>query len=174
MGQPKALLKIDGETFAARLTRILRSVADPVILVTGASTNVEAPGATIVHNPDWESGQLTSLQTGFRAISPDAPAAFFVPVDCPMFTVETVTQLWNAYASQPHAFVIPRLDGRRGHPVLASREMIDAILALPPSGQARDVVHAHRDRTLYVDVTDTGIFTDIDTPSDYAALERGL
>lgn len=170
MGQPKALLKIGDETFAERLVRVFGFVCRPVILVTGAHKDIYFPEATVLHNPGWSSGQLTSLQAGLRAIPAETPAAFFAPVDCPMFTADTVSLLWNAYRAQPALFIIPQMNGRRGHPVLASRPMIEEILALPESSQARDVVHAHRDQTTYVEVTDPGIFSDIDTPEDYARL----
>lgn len=170
MGQTKALLAVEGETFAARLVRVLGLVADPVILVTGAEPDIPAVGCTIVHNPAWQSGQLTSLQAGLRAIPADVPAVFFTPVDCPLFQEETVRRLWSAYLGNPSSFVIPRKDGKRGHPVLASRKMMEEFLTLPPSGQARDIVHAYVDQTLYVEVEDAGIFADIDTPQDYEAL----
>ncbi|MGH9591581.1 MAG: hypothetical protein ACRD5L_00710, partial [Bryobacteraceae bacterium] len=67
-------------------------------------------------------------------------------------------------------FVIPRKDGRRGHPVLAARAIAAEFLALPPTAQASEVVHRFVDRTHYVDVDDTGIFTDIDDPEAYRKL----
>ena len=172
MGTPKALLSLNNETFASRLVRVLGIVAQPVILVTGAHPGISVPGAQMIHNPDWQEGQLTSLQTGLRALGPEIPAAFFCPVDCPLFTEQTVRLLWEKFEEKNSPFIIPRKKDKRGHPVLASRKMMDEICALPPSGQARDVVHAYVDQTIYIDVEDEGIFADIDTPEDYEALRR--
>ena len=69
-------------------------------------------------------------------------------------------------------FVIPRLNGKRGHPVFATRAIAAELLALPPTAEARDVVHAHVDRTRYVDVEDTGIFADVDDPEAYRRLKE--
>lgn len=167
MGAPKALLTLEGETFAARLARVFASTARPVILVTGAHPNISAPGVENVWNSGWPSGQLSSLQTGLRAVPASAPAFFFAPVDCPAFTEATVRALWQKFQAEPAPFVIPRMGDKRGHPVLAAQSMVAEFLALPEDGQARDVVHRHRDSTRYVDVDDPGIFADIDTPDAY-------
>lgn len=169
MGTSKAQLEIAGVTFVARLVAAFAPVCDPVILVTGAIPGITAPGAQIVDNPDWPAGQLTSLQAGLQRVR-QAPAAFFTPVDCPAFNAQTVAAMWAAFAGEP--FVIPRYRGQRGHPVLMGASMFDELLALPKSGQAREVVHRHRPATRYVDVDDAGILADIDTPADYQELIR--
>lgn len=173
MGKPKALLTLDNnETFAGRLVRVLSSVANPVVLVTGAVSGIEIAEAITIQNPNWQLGQLTSLQAGFRTLPASSPAALFCPVDCPLFRQDTVERLWEAYQRTQALFVIPRTGNKRGHPVLASKLMIHKILALPETGQARDVVHQHVDDTEYVDVDDPGIFSDIDTPQDYDSLRN--
>jgi molybdenum cofactor cytidylyltransferase len=68
--------------------------------------------------------------------------------------------------------VIPRQSGRRGHPVFAARSIAAELLALPPTAEAREVVHAHVDGTEYVDVDDAGIFTDVDDPEAYRRLKE--
>jgi molybdenum cofactor cytidylyltransferase len=169
MGTSKAQLEIAGVTFATRLSRAFAAVCDPVILVTGAIAGITAEGARAVHNPGWPAGQLTSLQVGLREAL-DAPAVLFAPVDCPLFESRTVAALWAAFAGEP--FVIPRYQDRRGHPVLMGQSAFAEILALPSTGQAREVVHRHRPATRYVDVDDAGILADIDTPADYQELIR--
>jgi molybdenum cofactor cytidylyltransferase len=171
MGAPKALLEIGGVTFAQRLARTFGAVCDPVLLVSGAVTGILAPPAIEVHNARWPLGQLSSLQAGLRALPAAAPAAFFTPVDCPLVRAETVALVWTAFARAPSAmFAIPRHGDRRGHPVLAGPTAIARLLALPETAQARDVVHAARSETVFVDVDDPGIFADIDTPADYRRL----
>lgn len=169
MGTSKAQLEIAGVTFASRLVSVFAAVCDPIILVTGAIAGISAPGARLLHNPDWPAGQLTTLQAGLRQVS-QAPAAFFTPVDCPAYTPQTVAAMWAAFSGEP--FVIPRYREKRGHPVLMGASVFAEILALPPSGQAREVVHSHRPATRYVDVDDAGILADIDTPADYQELIR--
>jgi len=63
---------------------------------------------------------------------------------------------------------MPRFEGRRGHPVLLDREMVEKLLVCETS--ARDVIRAHD--PVYVDVDDPGILDDIDDPASYARLQE--
>ena len=176
MGSPKALLDYRGETFLNRLIRILGMISDPVIIVLGyhsAEIRSRATGrAQFVVNPKPERGQLSSLQTGLAALPKEADGFAFMPIDCPAVREETVESLAAAFARRDAntLFVIPRLGDKRGHPVFATSEIAEELLALPPTGQARDVVHGHVDRTQYVDVDDPGILVDVDDPAAYRRL----
>ncbi len=183
MGSPKALLTYDGETFLARLVRILSTVCDPVIVVLGHHAEAlrahVPPPAKAVVNPDPDRGQLSSLQTALNALPENAAGFAFIPVDCPAVSLDTVHQLARTFlARDPETqFVIPRgPHGKkkvaRGHPVFASPAIAREMLSLKPTDEARTIVHAHVPETQYVDVTDPGIFTDIDTPEAYKALTK--
>jgi len=178
MGTPKALLDYRGETFVGRLVRVLGTSCNPVIVVLGYHADVirrQVPAtATIVINPDPSRGQLSSLQTGLAALPADADGFAFIPVDSPAVAEDTVAKLARTFErrSPSTLFVIPRQSGKRGHPVIAARSIAVEILALPPTAEAREVVHAHVDRTEYVDVDDAGIFTDVDDPEAYRQLKE--
>jgi molybdenum cofactor cytidylyltransferase len=180
MGTPKALLDYRGETFVGRLTRVLGAVCDPVIVVLGyhaGEIGARVPkSARVVVNPDPDRGQLSSLQTALAVLPAEATGFAFTPVDSPALGEETVRRLVRTFEERDSStrFVIPRQDGRRGHPVLAARAMAAEFLALPPTSPASDVVHRFVDRTHYVDVDDAGIFTDIDDPAAYQRLTRRL
>lgn len=177
MGSPKAMLLYRGETFLNRLIRIAGQVADRVVVVVGPPyadqiRNQAIAGASFATNPEPERGQLSSLQIALATLSADADGFFFIPVDCPAVTEETVQRLAAVFARRdPQTlFTIPRYGDRRGHPVFATRSIASEILCLPAEAQARDVVHRHVSQTLYVDVNDPGILADIDDPSAYREL----
>ncbi|WP_321478061.1 nucleotidyltransferase family protein [uncultured Paludibaculum sp.] len=179
MGRPKPLLDFEGETFLDRQIHLYAGVCKPVIAVLGHSASEIASGlrradqATLVLNPQPERGQLSSLQCGLRAL-PACDAVFFLPIDSPGVRPGTLAELLRAmHAAPEHDFVIPRHVGRRGHPVLMRAAVVEEFLALNVSASARDVVHAHRDSTLYVDVDDPAIHFDIDDPAAYQALLEG-
>ncbi len=127
-------------------------------------------------NERWPLGQLTSLQCGIAALAPDVPGCLFTPVDCPRVRPETIQALARALSdgSPPPLVAMPRYDGRRGHPLGCSRELFAALLTLAPERSARDVVHAHPERTLFVDVEDAAILEDVDTPGDYQIMENSF
>jgi len=171
MGRPKALLSWNGETFLARLQRVLGSVCQPVVTVLGYhydSVRPEVQGDVAV-NCDPSRGQLSSLQTGLRAISYEKGFAF-VPVDCPAVSAETVATLAELFSHGEAELVIPRYNGERGHPVCASATVAQQLLLLPPTGSAKDVIRSLRDKTTFVDLADPGVLSDIDDPAAYAAL----
>ena len=178
MGTPKALLDYRGETFVGRLVRVLGISCHPVIVVLGYHSDVVREvipaTASIVINPDPGRGQLSSLQTGLRAIPDEADGFAFIPVDSPAVAENTVAKLARAFEERKPAtlFVIPRQTGRRGHPVFAARSIAAELLALPSTAEAREVVHAHVNQTEYVDVNDAGIFTDVDDPEAYRRLKE--
>lgn len=178
MGTPKALLEYRGETFVGRLARVLGGVCDSVTVVLGNHVEpirAQVPdGARVVVNPDPDRGQLSSLQTALAGI--DAEGFAFIPVDCPAVAESTVARLVETFAQRDAdtLFVIPRIGDKRGHPVLGTRAIARELLALAPTDEARSIVHKYVSRTQYVDVTDPGIFADIDTPEAYRQLLQGI
>jgi molybdenum cofactor cytidylyltransferase len=179
MGSPKALLTYRGETFIDRLIGSLSAVCDPVIVALGYHAAAVRAGAkrnaTFAINPDPDRGQLSSLQSALAAVPEQAEGFMFMPVDCPAAEPETIARIAAAFRNRDRAtlVVIPQFDGRHGHPVCASRELISEFLALPPTSQAREVVKRHADRTQYLDVADAGILTDIDDLEAYKKLASG-
>lgn len=176
MGSPKALLEFQGETFLDRLIGSLAEICAETIVVLGHHANLIRERVTerarFVVNPDPDRGQLTSLQCGLAAVAAGCGGVLFTPLDYPAVKPETVHRLAAAFAQRPAgtALVIPRFQGRRGHPVLVAAWLIPEFLALPETAAARDVVRRHEAAIQYVDVDDRGVVTDIDTPEDYRRL----
>jgi molybdenum cofactor cytidylyltransferase len=176
MGFPKALLRYREETFLDRLTALFAARCSPVIVVLGASADRIRAGAgptgqspvTFVVNPDYARGQTTSMQCGLGAVPPHADGVLFTLVDHPAVAPATI----DALLAGPSAALlrVPRYNGRRGHPIWFSRELIPEFLALPETGAARDVVRGHAAQTEFLDVDDPGILADIDDSEAYRGL----
>lgn len=171
MGSPKALLRYRETTFLDALCRLLAEHCSPVIVVLGASADEIRAGssgpATFVVNVDYQSGMTTSMQCGLRVVPPDAEGVLFTLVDHPAVSPETIARLLAA----PFPLLrVPRYQGRRGHPIWFSRELIPEFLTLGNHDAARDVVYGHREETEFLDLNDPGIVADIDDPEAYRAL----
>jgi CTP:molybdopterin cytidylyltransferase MocA len=175
MGTPKALLDFHGETFVARLVRVMSLGCDAVTVVLGYQIDDVRPHvpnrARVAINPNPARGQLSSLQTALAELAPTSDVAF-IPVDCPAVAEDTVVQLSELFGQRDDAtqFVIPRMGQKRGHPVFATASIAREMLALAPTEEARSVVHRYVPQTQYLDVADYGIFADIDTPEAYQRL----
>ncbi len=182
IGSPKALLEYRGESFIQRLVRVLSPVCGRVIVVLGyhaAEIRPGIPGSAVVTiNPAPERGQLSSLQTALAVLPADTDGFLFTPVDSPAVESETVERLAEEFRRRDAAtlLVIPRIETpngfKRGHPVFAARAIAQELLALPPNSMASQVIHGHIPQTVYVDVNDPGILTDIDDREAYRRLSE--
>jgi molybdenum cofactor cytidylyltransferase len=112
---------------------------------------------------------LSSLQTALGAVPLDADGFLFTPVDSPTVDEKTAAKLVGMLDEK---IVIPRYQGRRGHPVCVPRSLVGAFLALAPTEQTRAAIEQNSDRVEYVDVDDPGILADIDDPEAYRALAQ--
>jgi len=177
MGRDKALLSYQGSTFLNHIVFQFVSRLDPVVVVLGHHAEqiraaIEpSPQLCVVVNDQYKLGMLSSLQEGIRALPDGIEAAMFTLVDHPAVEASTLDRLISERQRTDAPLLIPRLGGRRGHPVIASRVVLDDMLRLPSDSSPKSVVRKHRERTLYVEVEDAGVLKDIDRPSDYAALE---
>jgi molybdenum cofactor cytidylyltransferase len=176
MGTPKALLQFQNETFLDRLIRLFSAVCDPIVIVVGLHADKIRSGiqrgrdALFAVNPDPDRGMLSSLQCGLALVPPDAAAAMFLPVDHPHLETATLEMLAARFRADRAHVIVPTYDGQHGHPVCIARPLIDELLDLPPNAKASDVIHRHVARTIYIEVSDPAVITDIDDPSAYADL----
>jgi len=151
---------------------------DFVVIVTGKNEAALAPvayaaGASIVTNPDPDRGQFSSLQLGLHEVlNRGRDAAVITLVDRPPVAATTVELLRSAFEAAPPNIwaVVPEFSGQHGHPFIASRELIEAFLRAPATGNARDVERQHREHITYVRVDDPNVALNVNTPEDYAAL----
>jgi CTP:molybdopterin cytidylyltransferase MocA len=142
--------------------------ADALANVAGAY------GADLVRNPAPENGQFSSLQIGLRAVlDRGCNAAIITPVDCPPLSPASLERLHHAFLGAFAAefwAVAPEHESRHGHPLLASRALIDAFLEAPITGNAREILHAYATRVVYVPVPESLAKAGLNTPQDYAAV----
>jgi len=181
MGRPKALLPIQGQKFIERIIRVIgESRVGRTIVVLGHQADqlrgqIEHLPVEIVINPDYPSGQLTSLQAAIRHISNDdrCDGMLVHLVDHPFIDVALVDALIESFFETKKMIVVPRYKGKRGHPVIFSRELFGELLNAPLDQGAKAVVNAHRQETLEIEWQDEGITLDIDTPELYRQHVRG-
>lgn len=181
MGQDKALLSWQGETFLASAIRALQPVTELVIVVVGENEAnlapiVNAHAAFLVRNRFPEQGQFSSLQRGLEEVlNRGRDAAILTLVDRPAPGVQTIQQLKDEFLNADENIwaVVPEVNGKHGHPIVIGREMIDAFLRAPVTSNARDVEHVRQNHIRYVQVTDPLVTLNVDTPEDFKRLYSG-
>ena len=181
MGRPKALLPIEGQRFIERIIRVIgKSRVGRTIVVLGHHVDqlrgqIEHLPVEVVINPDYHKGQLSSLHTAIRHIEKDdrCDAMLVHLVDHPFIDVALVDALIERFYETKKLIVLPRYRGKRGHPVIFSRELFQELLDAALDQGAKAVVNAHRQETLEIEWQDEGITLDIDTPELYRQHVRG-
>jgi len=180
MGSAKALLPIDsGETFLTRIILTMQSAeVEDIVVVLGHQADEIAERVVkrglaprLVINADYESGQLSSLLTGLRAIDrPGVTAVLLTLVDVPLVGPGTVRAVLDRYRAAHPPIVRPVDRLRHGHPIVIDRTVFDEIRRADPSIGAKPIIRSHVSSAGDVPVADEGAFCDIDTPEDYARL----
>jgi molybdenum cofactor cytidylyltransferase len=176
MGQPKALLPIDGETFLERIVNALRRAqVGKIIVVIGHNAEemkrkVEHLPVEILVNHQYKLGQLSSLQVAIRYLLSDQSCDGILVhlVDHPYIDSSLVSRMIEGFNASGKLIAVPRYQGKRGHPVILSRELFTELLNAPMEQGAKAVVNAHGIDTLEIDADDEGITIDIDTPDEYS------
>ena len=181
MGRPKALLPIDGQTFIEKIVAAFKlSGIERIVVVLGFNADalrreIERLPVEILLNPDYQLGQLSSLQTAIRHLQGDPKCDGIVVhlVDHPFINPRLVRLMLHRLVDEKRAIVVPRHRGKRGHPVIFSRALFGELLEAPMDQGAKAVVNAHRAETLEIDTEDVGVTLDIDTPELYRQHVKG-
>lgn len=176
MGRTKQLLPFRGKTLVECVVdSALASRLERLVVVLGHDAEAIEPllngrEVTIVNNPDYRSGQSSSLRAGLQAVSGDAEAVLFLLGDQPLVTPALINRMIAAGEASDSPIILPARRGKRGNPVLFRRETFAAIAALDDDCGARSLFAAYASRLLMVAVDDPAIHFDVDTGDDYRRL----
>jgi molybdenum cofactor cytidylyltransferase len=175
MGALKPCLPLGTTTALGRVAGSLRAAGvQDMVVVTGhgrQQTAAEADRLDLpeAHNPDYELGMFTSVQTGSRALQPHVDAFFVLPVDCPLVGPEVISALMASYASNDDV-IYPTCCGRRGHPPLLSARLRPALEAADRGSNLRAFLESRAANEREVEVSDISILLDMDTAEDHKRL----
>ncbi|MEP7309528.1 MAG: nucleotidyltransferase family protein [Acidobacteriota bacterium] len=179
MGRQKATLPLAADTFLSRIVRTFREAdVSEVIIVVGhladKITSNWSPASGIVRfvlNPNYETGQFSSLLAGLDALDPrPVSGALITLVDVPLVSSATVRAVVDRYLATGAPIVRPTRGTEHGHPVLIDRSLFDTLRRADPLVGAKAIVRAHASREGDVEVDDEGAFRDVDTMEDYRRL----
>jgi molybdenum cofactor cytidylyltransferase len=173
MGEFKQLLMFAGRTFVECCAdHLLASRVDELIVVTGhreADVRRALGGRPVrlAHNADYREGMSSSVKRGIAAASPAATAVLVALVDQPQIDSGIINRVITEYETHPSLIIIPTYGRRNGHPVLLDLQLRDELLAFDAAKGLRQVIHAHADDVLHVEVATDAVLMDFDYPEDY-------
>ncbi|MDK1017926.1 MAG: nucleotidyltransferase family protein [Actinomycetota bacterium] len=176
MAASKLTLEYQGTTVLnATIDAVQASMLDRVIVVTGCDAemveaSIKAVSVTVVTNPDYRRGNMSSLLTATTA-DPDAAAFLLVAGDLPQVrttVINTMVGVWTE--ERPWAAVAAYRD-RVAHPFLLSRDAVECAASMVGEKVLwRLLVDAQDDRVVKVAVAQSAP-RDINTPRDYEELQ---
>ncbi|MEM7587536.1 MAG: nucleotidyltransferase family protein [Acidobacteriota bacterium] len=172
---PKQLLRLDRLPLIAHVTQatVASRLREVVVVVGHAAAEVTQAVAgydvRTVENPDYRTGQSSSVRTGLRAIDPRAEAALFLQADQPLITPQLIDQLLVTYRKSGGPIVVPTYAGRRSSPALFDRRLFHELEQLTGDVGGRRIMARNPSRVLELPVDNPLELEDVDT---FADLER--
>ncbi len=172
LGRPKQLLDLDGRPLLQHvIDSAAASGAEQVLVVLGhAEPEIRAAialprGAVVAVNPDFATGQASSLRVGIGALSPSVNRAVIVLGDQPLVTAQAI----RAVAEAPGPIARATYRGVPSHPAAFDRTVWPELLAVEGDQGAREVLTAHAREVVAVEMGGDPP-GDVDTDEDYRRL----
>ena len=164
------IVKIGNLTLAERIViNFQRAGIKDIAVITGASAkqvekSLHRFGVTFLKKENYESSELfDSARMGLEYLKNRCDQVFFCPVDIPFFTEQTLRSLLE----QPGEIVIPKYNGRRGHPVRFDAGLIPSILKYQGDRGLKGALDSLGIAAYEVPVDDEGVVVDADEPRNY-------
>jgi len=167
------MLPIGDSTVIRRIIITLkRSGIDPVVVVTGkqgdeVEKHIAGLRVICLRNQNYGNTQMyNSICLGLNYIEDLCDRVFILPAKFPMFLPETIKRMMDMDAQ----VVCPVFEGRRGHPVLVSSDIIGKLLNYKGEKGLRGALRqVDVDRCAWeVEVEDQGIILAVETDEDRA------
>jgi molybdenum cofactor cytidylyltransferase len=180
-GVNKLLLPFKNKTIVQiTIENLIQANIGKIIVVTGhQSEQVQSVlkdyPIEMVFNPNYATGMTGSIQTGLLHVEEDADAYMIALSDMPFIQPKMYQLLAQQFenqwvVNQQPLIVAPVLDGKRGNPMLFSKDFKPKLLAHDAPDGCKEIVMAHAAAILTVDLATKGVFQDIDYWADYLAI----
>jgi molybdenum cofactor cytidylyltransferase len=181
MGQPKLLLPWRGRTVIEHVLVAWQAGGVERTVVVLHRDDEELAGiaqrmgaevvAPAVPPPEMKASvraALAHLESHFGPAPEDA--WLLAPADMPTLNHEVIRQLIASANNHPGAILVPTFNGRRGHPVLFRWPMAAEVHCLNDSEGVNALLARHP--VAEIPVAEPAVLRDLDTPEDYARLQR--
>ncbi len=178
-GVAKSLIRLQGVPLINRqLIALSGAGVDEVVVVTGhardaVEAQVQSFPVTLAYNPDYTSGQQSSVRVGLGALSGAFDAVFIVLADQPLIGAADLTELIAAFKKRPSGHVlVPVVNGQRGNPIVLDATARADILASGTNMGCRHLIERQPELVCVHETLNTRFTTDLDTPEDVQKLAQ--
>ena len=163
----KLLLPIHGKPMIRHVMETYLSVVDERIEAALQGLDVQ-----IVHNEDFEAGQLFSVRAGL--LEACGAQHYLIGLgDQPDLSGDDLRALITAHlARDVQKISIPHQDATRGNPIVVPAAMRAQLLADQANPGCGKFTRAHPELAQHIPMTQAGFFNDIDTPAAFEAFAQ--
>ena len=175
-GAPKLLARLEGKPLLQHaLDAANASAAADVVVIVGDEADellaaVRLGRARAVRNPDWRTGQASSLRAGVRAVA-TADAVIVLLGDQPRVRPSLVDAVLERQRATGCAAVVSSWKGQRSPPTLLHRSLWPGIESLHGDIGARDLLAGLTDVEVVEVTRPLGSLEDVDSPDDLSQLQ---
>lgn len=178
LGQPKQLVKVEGEPLVKRVTRLLLEAGpDSVTVVSGCGATeiareLDGLPVDVVYNKVWEQGMGGSITCGVRQAGEDADGYLVMVCDQWRLGSPDIERLIGAWKSDISRIVVANWkEGKAfvsGPPVIFPGALLPELKFMTRSRGARQVIDRNMDNVEFVDMQNAA--WDLDRPQDLALI----
>lgn len=159
------LLKVGSISVIKRIVLTFqRAGISPIVVVTGYESyeiehDLASFGVIFLKNDDYENSQMFDYaKIGLNFLKDKCDQVIFNPANIPMFTPETIESMLD----YNEKVVSPSYNGKSGHPILISSELIPEILKYNGNMGMRGAIQEIGIERKWVNVEDEGILHNTD------------
>lgn len=170
LGTPKQLLEKDGIPLVRRTAITgLQAGLNPLVVVSGSDAAaveaaLEGLPVQVVYNPEWQSGQGSSVAAGVKALPENAGGAVFLLSDQPYLSEPLIGRLLQEVRITCEPVIAPLASGRRANPVYFDRITFSELAQLAGEEGGRKLFAKYAPS--YFEWYDERILMDLDSPQD--------
>jgi len=176
LGEPKQLLRFQGETLLRRSLKTALTVSNRVIVTLGSQIEIlrkeiEDLPVVIVENKNWETGMSGSIKVGLKKFLDDADqlkAVIVMVCDQPFVNEDLLEKIITKFQKTHSPIVACEYQNALGVPALFRKNLFPELLALDAQTGAKQLIKKYHALAAAISFPE-GAF-DIDTPADYENL----
>ncbi len=178
MGRPKLLIEVGGQPLIVRVVSALKEggVGRVVVVAPPPDAPESAPLVALAEKAGGEvvvpavrpTHMRGSIELGLDRLAQSGPPdrVVITPGDFPALSGSLVKTLLDRARERPGRIVMPRCQGRRGHPVVMPWSIAWTLRELPTHLGPNALAARHADLVDLVEVADGRVALDLDTPAD--------
>ena len=160
-------------------TQLVNSDLDEVIVVTGYQDNfireaLNKLDVQFAHNPDYYSGQTSSIQAGVKKLSPLSKGFLVCLADMPLLQSmhynAIIQKLKKEIANNPSIILRPVHKEKPGHPVAFSMLQKENVLSCKEAEGCKSILKEQSQDLMLWPIANEAYYRDVDTKMEYYKL----